>query len=59
MSAREGPEAATTFTTNHALQVVFPPKATEVQTAKDISEWLGYQTVKAALADPVKSLRYE
>ena len=41
-----GKDAAQTFTTNHALQVVFPPKASEVATARDISEWLGYQTVK-------------
>lgn len=41
-----GKEAARTFMTNHALQIVFPPKASETETAKDISEWLGYQTVK-------------
>jgi type IV secretion system protein VirD4 len=41
-----GKEAAQTFTTNHALQIVFPPKASELDTARDISEWLGYQTVK-------------
>lgn len=41
-----GKEAAQVFTTNHALQVVFAPKASETQTARDISEWLGYQTVK-------------
>ena len=41
-----GKDAAQTFTTNHALQIVFPPKASETHTAKDISEWLGYQTVK-------------
>ncbi|WP_178123413.1 type IV secretory system conjugative DNA transfer family protein [Pseudomonas sp. JG-B] len=41
-----GKDAAQTFTTNHALQIVFPPKPSELQTAKDISEWLGYQTVK-------------
>ena len=40
-----GKEAAQTFTTNHALQIVFPPKASELETAKNISEWLGYQTV--------------
>lgn len=40
-----GKDAAQTFLTNHALQVVFPPKASELQTAKDVSEWLGYQTV--------------
>ncbi len=41
-----GKDAAQTFTTNHALQIIFPPKASESQTARDISEWLGYQTVK-------------
>lgn len=41
-----GKDAAQTFKTNHALQIVFPPKATETETAKNISEWLGYQTVK-------------
>ncbi|WP_196491518.1 type IV secretory system conjugative DNA transfer family protein [Burkholderia diffusa] len=41
-----GKDAAQTFTTNHALQIIYPPKASETQTAKDISEWLGYQTVK-------------
>jgi|ThiBiot_300_plan_2_1041538.scaffolds.fasta_scaffold00112_18 type IV secretory pathway TraG/TraD family ATPase VirD4 len=39
-------EAAQTFTANHALNIVFAPKATEASVAKDISEWLGYQTVK-------------
>lgn len=43
-----GKEAATTFTANHALNVVFPPKASDLQTARDISEWLGYETVKSA-----------
>jgi type IV secretion system protein VirD4 len=42
-----GKYAAETFTTNHALQIVFPPKATETETAESISKWLGYQTVKA------------
>jgi type IV secretion system protein VirD4 len=41
-----GKEAAQTFTTNHALQIVFPPKASETQSAREISDWLGYQTVK-------------
>lgn len=41
-----GKDAAQTFQTNHALQIVYPPKASETQTARDISEWLGYQTVK-------------
>ena len=41
-----GKEDAQTFMTNHALQIIFPPKASETQTARDISEWLGYTTVK-------------
>ncbi len=41
-----GRDAAQTFQSNHALQIVFPPKASETVTARDISEWLGYQTVK-------------
>ncbi len=42
-----GKEAAQTFSTNHALNIVFPPKASETENAKSISEWLGYQTVKS------------
>jgi type IV secretion system protein VirD4 len=42
-----GQDVAQTFTTNHALNIIFPPKASETQTAKDISEWLGNQTVKS------------
>lgn len=41
-----GKDAAQTFKTNQALNIVFPPKASETQTARDISEWLGYQTVE-------------
>lgn len=41
-----GQHAAATFKTNHALNIVFPPKASDVQVAKDISEWLGYSTVE-------------
>ena len=44
-----GREAAETFRSNHALHIVFAPKASEMQTAREISEWLGYTTV------PVKS----
>ena len=51
-----GKEAAQTFTTNHALQIVFPPKASETHTAKDISEWLGYQTVKGVSESKGKEL---
>lgn len=41
-----GKEAALTFTTNHAVNIVFPPKASDLQATRDISEWLGYTTVK-------------
>jgi type IV secretion system protein VirD4 len=51
-----GREAAQTFTINHALQIVFPPKASETHTAKDISEWLGYQTVKGVSESKGKEL---
>ena len=37
-------------------QIVFPPKASETQTAKDISEWLGYQTVKGVSESKGKEL---
>lgn len=40
------PQAAETFTQNHALQIVFPPKASDTKTARDMSEFLGFQTVK-------------
>ena len=51
-----GKEAAQTFTTNHALQVIFPPKASETQTAEDISKWLGYQTVKGVSESKTKGV---
>jgi type IV secretion system protein VirD4 len=51
-----GKHAAETFTTNHALQIVFPPKATETETAESISKWLGYQTVKGVSESKGKSL---
>ena len=40
-----GRDAAQTFQSNHAVSIIFPPKASETQTARDISEWLGYETV--------------
>ena len=43
-----GKEAAQTLQTNHALNIVFAPKASELQATRDISEWLGYTTVKSA-----------
>ena len=51
-----GKDAAQTFTTNHALNIIFPPKASETQTARDISEWLGYQTVKGTSESKGKEL---
>jgi type IV secretion system protein VirD4 len=50
-----GKDAAQTFTTNHALQIIYPPKASETQTARDISEWLGYKTVKGASVSQSKN----
>jgi type IV secretion system protein VirD4 len=49
-----GKEAAETFQTNHALQIIYPPKASETQTARDVSEWLGYQTVKGVSESKAK-----
>lgn len=51
-----GKDAAQTFATNHALNIIFPPKASETQTARDISEWLGYQTVKGISESKGKGL---
>ena len=51
-----GKDAAQTFQTNHALQIIYPPKASETQTARDISEWLGYQTVKGISISKSKSI---
>lgn len=41
-----GLHAAKNFAVNHACQIVFPPKATETDSAEAISKWLGMQTVK-------------
>lgn len=51
-----GEHAAETFTTNHALQIVFPPKASETKTAEAISKWLGDQTVKAVSESKRKAM---
>jgi len=51
-----GKDAAQTFQTNHALQIIYPPKASETQTARDISEWLGYQTVKGISVSKSKNI---
>lgn len=41
-----GREAAKNYVSNHGLQIAFAPKATEIETADEISKWLGYMTVK-------------
>lgn len=51
-----GKDAAQTFLTNHAMTIVFPPKASETQNARDISEWFGYQTVKGVSESKGKGL---
>lgn len=51
-----GAEIAQTFTTNHALNIIFPPKASETKTANDISEWLGYTTVKSVSLTKSRSI---
>ena len=51
-----GEAAAETFSTNHAAQIIYPPKVSELKTARDISEWLGYQTVKGTSVSKSKNL---
>ncbi len=51
-----GQEGAQNFTTNHALNIIFPPKASESQTAKEISEWLGNQTVSGIMLSKPRSI---
>jgi len=51
-----GEEGAKTFTTNHALNIVYPPKASDSQAAKDISEWLGNQTIRGVSVTKSKSI---
>ncbi len=51
-----GKEAATTFTINHAMNIVFPPKASDLQATRDISEWLGYTTVKGVSGSRSKNV---
>lgn len=46
LSESYGKDAQETFITNHAVSIVFPPKASDTQTTKAISEWLGYYTTK-------------
>jgi type IV secretion system protein VirD4 len=51
-----GEKASETFKVNHALQIVFPPKATETKVANAISEWLGYNTVDGVSTSTPKGL---
>lgn len=51
-----GDEGAKTFTTNHALNIVFPPKASDSQAAKEISEWLGNTTIRGVSVTKSKSI---
>lgn len=51
-----GKAAASTFKVNHALNIIFPPKATEIEVAKEISEWLGYTTVDGVSVSKQKGL---
>lgn len=49
-----GKEDARTFTTNHAMQVLYPPK--DDKDAKEYSEMLGYYTYKSASSSRSKSI---
>ena len=40
-----GRDAAKNYSKNHALKIVYPPKASDTEVAREISEMLGYQTV--------------
>ncbi|WP_395009130.1 type IV secretory system conjugative DNA transfer family protein [Undibacterium sp.] len=51
-----GKDAAATYTQNHAAQIVFAPKRSDIEAAKNISEWLGYQTVKGVSESKSKGL---
>lgn len=42
-----GKDAANTMQANHALRIVFAPHAGDIESARDISEALGYTTVKS------------
>jgi type IV secretion system protein VirD4 len=50
-----GEAVAQTYQTNHALQIIYPPKISETRTLEDISKWLGYQTVKSLSSSKAKS----
>lgn len=49
-----GKEDARTFTTNHAMQVLYPPK--DDKDAKEYSEMLGYYTYRASSQSRSKSI---
>ena len=51
-----GHDAARTFRSNHALHIVFAPKASDTEAAREISEWLGYTTVAAKSESKPKGL---
>jgi type IV secretion system protein VirD4 len=39
-------EGAKNYTANHAMQIVYAPKASEMDEAEEISKWLGETTIK-------------
>ncbi|MFJ3465753.1 type IV secretory system conjugative DNA transfer family protein [Achromobacter spanius] len=51
-----GEKGAENFATNQAVHIIFPPKRTETRVARDISEWLGYDTVKSVSRSGARSL---
>lgn len=42
-----GKEAAKTFRINHDVQIFFPPKASDYETAEAISKWIGTETIES------------
>jgi hypothetical protein len=54
LEAAYGKEDARTFTVNHAMQVLYPPK--DEKDAKEFSEMLGYYTYKSASHSRSKSI---
>jgi len=46
LSSTYGKDAARTLQANHALRIVFAPHAADTESARDLSESLGYTTVK-------------
>lgn len=45
LAAVYGKDVAKYYSKNHALKIIYPPKASDTDVARDISEMLGYQTV--------------